>query len=89
MSLIGRSRIGLRGLWATSVADVMKSFANRILVPKDPTYSEVHEELMPYAPFFDGCIDVLDGMHILVTVNRNAMLDYMNRKGTTSIMYEP
>jgi hypothetical protein len=31
------------------VADVMKSFADSILVPKDLTYSEVHEELMPYA----------------------------------------
>jgi hypothetical protein len=50
----------------------MKSFADSILVPKDPTYSEVHEELMPYGQFFDGCIDVLDGTHILVMMNSNA-----------------
>jgi hypothetical protein len=36
------------------VADVMMSFADTILVPKDDLYSTVHEEFMPYAPFFDG-----------------------------------
>jgi hypothetical protein len=41
------------------VADVMKSFADSILVLKDQAYNTVHEELMPYAPFFDGCISAI------------------------------
>jgi hypothetical protein len=38
------------------VADVLYSFAQTIICPKNPTFSKVHNKLRPYAPFFDGCI---------------------------------
>jgi hypothetical protein len=40
-------------------------FAQTNICPKDPMYSKVHNKLMPYALFFDGCIGALDGTHSL------------------------
>jgi hypothetical protein len=41
----------------------------------------VHNKLKPYALFFDGCIEALDGIHILAHVCHESRLDYINRKG--------
>lgn len=48
------------------VADVMFSFAQTVIAPKDPAYSKVNHRLNQYAPFFDGCIGALDGTHVPV-----------------------
>jgi hypothetical protein len=66
------------------VADAMFSFAQTIICPKDPTYSQVNHKLTPYAPFFDGCIGALDGTHIPALVCQESRLDFVNRKGWPS-----
>jgi hypothetical protein len=63
----------------------MYGFAQTNICPKDPTYSKLHNKLMPYAPFFYGCIRAsLDGTHILAHVCHESRLDYINRKGCPS-----
>ena len=69
----------------TEVVAVFSSFADTIIVPFDQNYSSVHTTFKPYEPYFDGCIGALDGTHIEVIVNKGAKLDYINRKGKTSI----
>lgn len=66
------------------VADVMYSFAQTVICPKDPSYSKVHHSLQRYAPYFDGCIGALDGTHVKIRINHDSRLDYLNRKGCTS-----
>jgi hypothetical protein len=47
------------------VADVMCGFAQTNICPKDPTYSNVHNKLRPYAPFFDGCIGAFQLTYVM------------------------
>ena len=67
------------------VTEVMCRWADTILIPTDNTYAGVKAQLGTYAPFFDRCIGALDGTHIKVTVNKQAKLDYINRKGHVAI----
>jgi len=69
----------------THVAEIVSRWADSILVPIDSTYAGVHAQFATYAPFFDGCIGALDGTHIKVSVNKEAKLDYINRKGDVTI----
>jgi hypothetical protein len=62
------------------IADVIYGFAQTNICPKDPTYSKVHNKLMLYSPFFDGCIGALDGTYILAHVGHESRLDYINKK---------
>jgi hypothetical protein len=66
------------------VVDAICGFVQTNICPKDPTYCKVHNKLMPYAPFFDGCIGALDGTHILAHICHESRLDYINRKGLSS-----
>ena len=69
----------------THVAEVICRWAYSILVPTDRSYAGVHAQFLTFAPFFDGCIGALDGTHIKVLVNKEAKLDYINRKGDVTI----
>ena len=69
----------------THVAKVMCRWADSILVPTDNTYAGVKAQLGTYAPFFDGCIGALDSTRVKVMVNKQAKLDYINRKGDVTI----
>ncbi|TVU08547.1 hypothetical protein EJB05_41956, partial [Eragrostis curvula] len=66
------------------VADVMLNFAQRVICPKDPTYSTVSPRLQKWSPWFDGCIGALDGTHIPVRAVKKVKEDMRNRKGWTS-----
>jgi hypothetical protein len=66
------------------MADVIYGFAQTNICPKDPMYSKVHNKLMSYSPFFDGCIGALDGTHIPAHVGHESRLDYINKKGWPS-----
>jgi hypothetical protein len=55
----------VRGLGTCSkifdlVLTVMVQFANQVIRPLDFTYAVLSEELLEYAPFFDGCIGIVD-----------------------------
>ena len=63
----------------------MYRWVNTVLVPVDRNYARVSHKLAAYAPWFDGCIGAIDGMHIKVEVNREANVDFFNRKGKTII----
>ncbi|WVZ76055.1 LOW QUALITY PROTEIN: hypothetical protein U9M48_024057, partial [Paspalum notatum var. saurae] len=67
-----------------NVPDAMFSFAHTIIVPKDPNYTQLHPRLLPYAPYFDGCIGAVDGTHIQARINHDSRLDFINRKGCTN-----
>ncbi|WVZ64601.1 hypothetical protein U9M48_014096, partial [Paspalum notatum var. saurae] len=67
-----------------NVANVMFDFAQTVIAPKDPNYTQVHPRLLRYAPYFDGCIGALDGTHIPARINHDSRLDFINRKGRTS-----
>ncbi|CAD6334595.1 unnamed protein product [Miscanthus lutarioriparius] len=69
----------------TAVAEVMYRWAKTVLVPADRKYARVSQKLATYAPWFDGCICAIDGTHIKVEVNREAKVDFFNRKGETTI----
>jgi len=69
----------------THVAWIISRWADSILVPIDRSYAGVHAQFSTYAPFFDGCIGALDVTHIKVSVNKEAKLDYINRKGDVTI----
>jgi len=62
----------------THVAEVICRWANSILVPTDITYAGVKSQLATYAR-------ALDGTHIKVKVNKQAKVDYINRKGDVTI----
>ena len=64
----------------THVAGVICRWANGILVPTDSTYAGVKSQLATYALFFDGCVGALDGTHVKVKVNKQAKVNYINRK---------
>jgi hypothetical protein len=59
--------------------------ADYILVPSYSTYAGVKQQLGLYAPFFDGCIEVLDGTHVKLKVNKEAKVDHINRKGDVTM----
>ncbi|WVZ86098.1 hypothetical protein U9M48_032934 [Paspalum notatum var. saurae] len=60
------------------VTDVMFSFAQTVVAPKDPTYTHVHRSLLLFAPYFDGCIGALDGTHIPARMNHESQLGLHN-----------
>jgi hypothetical protein len=66
------------------VLRAMVSFADTVIMPKDPTCSTVHPALRTYSPLFDGCIGAIDGTHVPVCVSRRSHDDYLNRKGWPS-----
>jgi hypothetical protein len=68
----------------SEVGDVMFSFVETIIAPKDPTYKKVNHRLNRFAPYLDGCIGALDGTHVPVQINRESREDFINRKGYTS-----
>jgi hypothetical protein len=55
-----------------------------IIRPRDPLFRSFHPRLHQFSPYFDGCIGVIDGTHIPVSVLDHAHDDYINRKGLTS-----
>ena len=63
----------------------MYRWANTVLVLTDRNDACVSHKLAAYAPWFDGCIGVIDGTHIKVEVNREAKANFFNRKGETTI----
>lgn len=65
--------------------EVMFSFAQTIICPKDPTFSQVSGKLQWYTPFFDGCIGALDRTHVKIRVRSDEREEYMNKKGETSL----
>ena len=67
------------------VAEAMCRWAHYVLVPADCSYARVKWQLGTYAPFFDGCIEALDGTHVKVRVSKEAKIDHINRKGDVSI----
>ena len=67
------------------VTEVMCWWAHSVLVPADSSYAGVNWQLGSYAPFFDGCIGALDGTHVKVRVNKEAKIDYINRKGDVTM----
>ena len=67
------------------VTEVMCWWAHSVLVPADNNYARVNWQLGSYAPFFDGCIGALDGTHVKVRVNKEAKIDYINRKGDVTM----
>jgi hypothetical protein len=66
------------------VLEAMVSFAQTIIKPKDPSFSNVHPNLRHLSPYFDGCIGAIDGTHIQVSVRQTAHDDFINTKGFTS-----
>lgn len=68
----------------THIIEVMFTFAQEMICPKDPTFSQVSGHLLKYAPFFDGCLGALDGTHVKIQVSSAERELYLNRKGETS-----
>jgi hypothetical protein len=60
-------------------------FANKLIRPLDYTYAVLPEELLEYAPFFDGCIGTVDNTHIDVIVDEEVRGDHINRHGDTTL----
>jgi hypothetical protein len=60
--------------------------AHDIIVPKDPTFSEVHTNLENPAfwPYFNDCIGAIDGTHVKVVVDKSERIPYLNRHNETS-----
>nr|AAU89188.1 transposon protein, putative, CACTA, En/Spm sub-class [Oryza sativa Japonica Group]ABF97886.1 transposon protein, putative, CACTA, En/Spm sub-class [Oryza sativa Japonica Group] len=60
--------------------------AHDIIVPKDPTFSEVHPNLENPAfwPHFNDCIGAIDGTHVNVVVPKSKRVPYLNRHNETS-----
>jgi hypothetical protein len=66
------------------VLTAMARFANEVIRSLDYTYAVLPEELLEYAPFFDGCIGAVDNMHIDVIVDEEVRDDHINRYGDTT-----
>lgn len=60
--------------------------AHDIIVPKDPTFSEVHPNLENPAfwPHFNDYIGAIDGTHVNVVVDKSKRIPYLNRHNETS-----
>jgi len=60
--------------------------AENIIVPKDPTFSEVHPNLENpiFWPHFNDCIGAIDGTHVKVVVDKSKRIPYLNRHNETS-----
>lgn len=60
--------------------------AHDIIVPKDPTFSEVHPNLENPAfwSHFNDCIGAIDGTHVNVVVPKIKRVPYLNRHNETS-----
>ena len=60
--------------------------AHDIIVPKDPTFSEVHPRLENPAfwPHFNDCIGAIDGTHVKLVVPKSKRIPYLNRHNETS-----
>jgi hypothetical protein len=60
--------------------------ANDIIVPKDPTFSEVHPNLEnpEFWPHFNNCIGAIDGTHVKIQVHKSKRIPYLNRHNETS-----
>lgn len=69
----------------SAVANVLFTWAQTVIVASDPQYGQVSAALGKYAPWFDGCIGAIDGTHVPVEVNREAKVDFIDRKGDVSI----
>ena len=46
------------------IANCLFSLAQYVICPKDLEFRKVHGDLLPYGPYFDGCIGALDGTHV-------------------------
>jgi hypothetical protein len=60
--------------------------AKDIIVPKDPTFSEVHPHLEnpSFWPHFNNCIGAIDGTHIKMVVPNRDKIAHLNRHNETS-----
>jgi hypothetical protein len=60
--------------------------AKDIIVPKDPTFSEVrpHLENPSFWPHFNDCIGAIDGTHIKMVVPNRTKIPHLNRHNETS-----
>jgi hypothetical protein len=90
ISIRGKWRRDLGGVWA-HVARYLAlffppwfGFANQVIRPLDYTNAVLPEELLEYAPFFDGCIGAVDNTHIDVIVDEEVCDDHINRHGDTT-----
>ncbi|XP_048536130.1 protein ALP1-like isoform X4 [Triticum urartu] len=68
------------------VLTCLLKLAHDIIVPKDPTFSEVHPNLENPAfwPHFNDCIGAIDGTHVNVVVDKSKRIPYLNRHNETS-----
>jgi hypothetical protein len=60
--------------------------AKDIIVPKDPTFLEVHPHLEnpSFWPYFNNCVGAIDGTHIKMVVPNSTKIAHMNRPNETS-----
>jgi hypothetical protein len=60
--------------------------AKDIIVPKDPTFSQVHPHLENtfFWPHFNDCIGAIDGTHIKMAVLNRAKIAHLNKHNETS-----
>jgi len=60
--------------------------AHDIIVPKDPTFSELHPNLEKPGiyPHFNNCIGVIDETHVKLVVHKSKRIPYLNRHNETS-----
>ncbi|TVU32576.1 hypothetical protein EJB05_24310 [Eragrostis curvula] len=63
------------------VAEVMVRFGDKVICPKDPSYSTVSPKVAKWSPFFDGCIGAIDGTQIEIVADKESKEDMRNRKG--------
>ncbi|TVU49248.1 hypothetical protein EJB05_00548, partial [Eragrostis curvula] len=66
------------------VAEVMVRFGDKVICPKDPSYSTVSPKVAKWSPFFDGCIGAIDGTQIEIVADKESKEDMRNRKGFPS-----
>jgi len=60
--------------------------AHDIIVPKDPTFSELHPNLEKPGiyPHFNDCTGAIDGTHVKLVVDKSKRIPYLNRHNETS-----
>ena len=60
--------------------------AHDIIVPKDPTFSELHPNLEKAGiyPHFNDCIGAIDGTHVKLVVHKSKRIPYLNRHNETN-----